>query len=416
METPVPAPNTYVVLDHATGARKKGSDLKIALPEFLLLFLVLIYSDCKKTNSDINQRQGSPTITGVKPLSAKMGDTIMIIGTNFNLNPSMDTIKLNGIVAQVQKATSDTLYVIVPPGNCSGTVSVNGIASTGPQFIESGGPLTITGIKPLTAKPGDTIVITGANFNLNPALDTVKFNWITAQIIKAKTDTLFVIVPKGNTSGVVTVNGISAPGPLFKVIQTGISILVVTPNWGKQGDTILIIGTNFNPDPVKDTVMIHGVMALVLKASADTLYVVVPPTSTGGILVNGVSAPAPDFIYGASVIVTTVAGRIPIVYGGSVDGPDSLAVFSETTGLCFDKQGNLYISEHLGRCVRKISAGFVSTFLGTQEGASVTDSLLLPLDGIAINAQGDMYITEGGAALDLVEYYGYHSRLTSPMF
>ena len=413
MESQVPSPNTLQDLDKPQRSSKRGVAQQIALPSLFLLLMVLAQISCKKTNSDINQRQVVPTITSIKPQSAKSGDTIIIIGTNFNLNPSMDTVKFNGITVRVQKASSDTLYVIVPPGNCSGTVSVNGIASPGPVFtvLPAGINFSITGVKPLSAKPGDTILIIGTNFNLNPTMDTVRFNGIPAQVEKAKSDTLFVIVPTGNANGVVTVNGISAPGPVFKILQNGITS--VQPAWGKQGDTILIIGTNFNPNPAKDFVTINGVTALVIKASADTLYVIVPFTSTGAIIVNGITAPAPGFIYAPSVLVTTVAGGGTNSQGGDLDGPDSLATFYQTTGLCIDKQGNLFISEHEGNCVRKISAGSVSTFLGTRTGTSVTDSSLRQLDGIAMNAQGDMYVTEGLAALDLVDYYGYHSPVAT---
>jgi len=79
--------------------------------------------------------------------------------------------------------------------------------------------ITISSVKPLTGKQGDTIFIIGTNFNLNPALDTVKFNGIVANVFKAKSDTLFVIVPAGNATGVITVNRISAPPPDFTVLS-----------------------------------------------------------------------------------------------------------------------------------------------------------------------------------------------------
>ncbi len=80
--------------------------------------------------------------------------------------------------------------------------------------------ITITNVKPLTGKPGDSVLIIGTNFNLNPAMDTVKFNGITARVQKAKSDTLFVIVPAGNSTGVITVNGISAPPPDFTLLSS----------------------------------------------------------------------------------------------------------------------------------------------------------------------------------------------------
>jgi IPT/TIG domain/NHL repeat len=282
-------------------------------------------------------------------------------------------------------------------------------------------PLTITikSIKPPTASPGDTIIIVGTNFSQTLSKDTVKFNAVVAQVIKASADTLYVIVPAGNTSGVVTVNGILDSGFLFTSTPLTISITSVSPAWGKQGDTILIIGTHFNTNPAKDTVTINGVSAQVLKASADTLYIIVPLTSTGPIIVNGVTAPSPGFIYGPTVIVTTVAGSGPVLpysVGGYVDGPVSLAQFNEPTGLSFDKQGNLFVSEYMNASIREISAGTVSTFAGSNTGASIIGpnliTPLLDLDGIAIDAEGNIYVTQGGFANNLGAYEGYHSPVS----
>jgi hypothetical protein len=78
--------------------------------------------------------------------------------------------------------------------------------------------ITIASVKPLSGKPGDTILIIGVHFNLNPSLDTVKFNGIAAQVQKVNTDSLFVTVPKASSTGVITVNGISAPPPDFTVL------------------------------------------------------------------------------------------------------------------------------------------------------------------------------------------------------
>ncbi len=305
METQIPTPNTYNVLVKMQGTRKKRRAQKIVLSGFLLILLALTHISCKKSYPDINQRQVNTTITSVQPHSAKPGDTIIIVGTNFNLNPS---------------------------------------------------------------------------------LDTVKFNGIPAQVLKAKSDTLFVIVPKGSSAGVVTVNGISAPGPAFALLQ--IQVTGVFPAFGKHGDTIIITGTNFYLNPSEDTVMIHGVKAIVLKATADTLQVIVPITSTGAITVNGVAAPGPDFVYAPTVMVTTLVGP------GSAnntnangDGPDSIATVNPV-GLFFDKQGNLFVSNG-GECIREISGGFVSTISCTSTTGYPPNS------GIVTDAQNNIYFTDG---------------------
>jgi IPT/TIG domain len=193
---------------------------KSIISVFFSIALILFIDSCKKDPVINIPPPPKITITSVKPLTGHQGDTVFIIGTNFNLNPDKDTVKFNGITARVQNAKSDTLFVIVPAGNSTGVVTVNGIAAPGPGFTVSITLVSITAVKPSSGKQGDTILITGAHFNLNPSLDTVKFNGITAQIQKANTDSLFVTVPQGSSTGVITVNGISAPPPDFVVLSS----------------------------------------------------------------------------------------------------------------------------------------------------------------------------------------------------
>jgi serine/threonine-protein kinase len=335
MDNQVPFPNTCNVLYNTKDARKKRRTINIALSGAFLLFLLITYISCKKTNADVNQKQVNTTITSVKPVSAKPGDTVIIIGTNFYLNP---------------------------------------------------------------------------------ALDTVKFNGIPAQVLKAKADTLFVIVPKGNTTGVVTINGISAAGPVFTLLQ--IHVTSVIPGFGKHGDTIIVTGSNFYLNSTEDTVMIHGANAHVIKASADTLYVIVPITSTGAITVNGVTAPAPDFIYEPTVLVTTLVGPGSANNtNDNIDGPDSLATIFPV-GLCFDKQGNLFVSNGAD-CIREISGGFVSTV------SCINTTGLPPYSGIAIDAQNNLYVTDGnstkvkiirnGVISDFTNVVGFQGELNGPL-
>jgi hypothetical protein len=187
---------------------------------FFSITLILFSDSCKKDSPVINIHPPPKiTITSIKPPSGIQGDTVLIIGTNFNTNPAMDTVKFNGITALVQKAKSDTLFVIVPTGNTTGVVTVNGIAAPGPGFTRTTYQISILAVKPLSGKPGDTVLITGVHFNLNPSLDTVKFDGTTAAIQRANTDSLFVTVPQNGTTGVITVNGISAPPPDFTVLS-----------------------------------------------------------------------------------------------------------------------------------------------------------------------------------------------------
>lgn len=109
---------------------------QITISIFSLYFLQLFFS-CKKdsvSSNNTNHSQPVMSLTGVKPDAGKHGDTILITGTHFNLNASFDSVKFNGKTAVIQKVTADTLFVTVPLGAGSGTVTVNGLTVPGPTF------------------------------------------------------------------------------------------------------------------------------------------------------------------------------------------------------------------------------------------------------------------------------------------
>src|SRR5450432_2292878 len=150
-----------------------------------------------------------------------------------------------------------------------------------------------------------------------------------------------------------------------------ITITDISPLSGKHGDTIIITGTNFSSNPTDDTVKFNGITAVIQKASAGKLYVIVPQTRTGVITVNGISSTGPLFNYLLTVLVTTFAGSgfidytvdtIGYAFGGNLDGPNMEAKFNGPSAIYFDKLGNLFVEDYDNESVREISGGFVSTF------------------------------------------------------
>jgi hypothetical protein len=297
----------------------------------------------------------------------------------------------------MQKAILYTVSLILAFYACKKVEPVKPV-NTGPPLITDTAPtITVTGVIPQSAVPGDTIIITGTNFLLNPAKDTVLFGSIRATIVKATADTLNVIVPAGFITAFVTVNGVFQPSFEFSALTTDLKISGVYPGWGKQGDTIKISGAHFNTDPLKDTVSISGIIALVEKATSDTLWVIVPLTSTGIIIVNGVSTMIPAFVYAPSVFITTIAGTgKPSEPGSQTD--EGLALQTDITPelLCFDKLGNLYFSER-GR-IRELSGGQITTFAGVGSVGNINGPNLQAsfntINGMVFDAMGNMYVSE----------------------
>ena len=113
---------------------------------------------------------------------------------------------------------------------------------------------------------------------------------------------------------------------------------------------------------------------------------------------------------GATGIITTICGSINNYFG---DG--GLATAAELTGpngLVLDAQGNLYIADQPNHRIRKIdgSTGIITTIAGNGNGNFSGDGgpataaeLFFPKD-LAMDAQGNLYITEGYASSSIPSY------------
>lgn len=108
------------------------------------------------------EAQFPPTITSFTPTTAKAGDTVTIIGTNFF---DVTEITLGGVAVESFEIVSATEIRVVVSAGASGEVSVTTLSGTatdtGFTFIPAP---TITSFTPTSAREGDTVTIIGTNF------------------------------------------------------------------------------------------------------------------------------------------------------------------------------------------------------------------------------------------------------------
>ena len=109
----------------------------------------------------------------------------------------------------------------------------------------------------------------------------------------------------------------------------------------------------------------------------------------------------------ATGAVTTVAGS-PGLYsqgGYSGDGgPATKALLSDPTGLALDGSGNLYIADTYNSVIRKVAAatGIITTVAGngqwgySGDGGPATSAELVAPYGVAVDASGNLYISDYG--------------------
>lgn len=99
-------------------------------------------------------------------------------------------------------------------------------------------------------------------------------------------------------------------------------------------------------------------------------------------------------------IIVTAAGNGVKGFSGD-GGPATAAALSQPRGLAFDQAGNLYIADFANHRIRKVTpGGIITTIAGSDsggfsgDGGPATQALLGNPAGIALDAAGNLYITD----------------------
>ncbi len=195
------------------------------------------------------------------------------------------------------------------------------------------GTPTISSLTPNTGAVGSSIVIAGTNFRSSQLGSTVKFNGTTATNITSWGPTsITATVPTGATTGnvVVTVGGQASIGVTFTVTATP-SITSLTPSTGAVGSSIVIAGSNFNPQGTGSAVTFNGVQATTITSWTNTSITATVPSgaTTGNVVVTaagGVASPGSNFTVTPPPTITSVTPSLgavgaSVVIAGSNFGP-----------------------------------------------------------------------------------------------
>lgn len=162
------------------------------------------------------------------------------------------------------------------------------------------------------------------------------------------------------------------------------------------GNFLLFFGNNGDGGPATNAILGFQSSVFYGLAADQSGNLYISDTSSGIARVRKVNA---------SGIISTFAGGASPISGGD-GGPAINAGLMTAAGLAVDSQGNLYIADTVGERIRKVNtAGIISTVAGTgvasysgDGGPAVNATLSVPV-GVAVDAQGNLYITEAGNAL-----------------
>ena len=263
---------------------------------FLLLFLAGIVYSCIDGEL-LSPDPEAPIISSFNPELGLPGSTVFILGENFNGEPGMDSVYINGYSATVISSSPTQLEIIVPDDATTGPIMVE-------ELIHQKRAVSLTDFEVLTTDPpgveihkvtpnagiaGSSFQIIGANFGegIDDIIVRIGFDTTVVSFIN---DTLIVTsVPVGAITAAVIVikSGMITVGTEFTVLDVNPEIDTLKPNHGPVGTIVWIIGKYFSSIPADNDITFNGETALVIEAYNDSLLTSVPPdATTGKVIVN----------------------------------------------------------------------------------------------------------------------------------
>lgn len=157
---------------------------------------------------------------------------------------------------------------------------------------ETPAPILIS-IVPGTGYSGCTAIISGEYFSENPEENTVTVDGTEVPVSAAARNRLTLTMPEHSLGDVevrVSVNGKEASGALEftygELPEIVMSVSSVIPSYGYPGDIVTISGENFSTFPADNIVTFGGTEAEVVKATANSLEVIVPEHGRGNVEVK----------------------------------------------------------------------------------------------------------------------------------
>lgn len=186
------------------------------------------------------------SVLSFTPQTATIGQIITIRGTSFR---SATAVSVGGTSVLNYTVVSDSVITATLGNGATGSVSVttpNGVGTLDGFTFQALTPPIISSFAPTSARPGDTVVVTGVNF-LNAS--TVSFGGVGMQFSVLSDSVIHAYITASALSGavrVVTPNGVgNMNGFKFIALPAAPRIMSFTPNRAAEGSSVVITGANF---------------------------------------------------------------------------------------------------------------------------------------------------------------------------
>lgn len=427
---------------------KKHTKNRISIAKLVFIcFSVIFCTSCSGDND--TAPDPTPSLSGISPTRGPKTTIVTINGSNFGTNTDAVTVFFNEVEAEVQSVGNDRITALVPPRAFTGIVKVviNGTDLTGPEFTYVITDILVSTIAGSTEGFADG---TGANaqfsFPQEVAVDA-QGNIYVADAwnhkIRKITPSGVVSTLAGSTEGFVNGTGanaqfflprgidVDAQGKIYVGDTSNHSVRkitlddVVSTLAGSTAGFKDGMGANaqfFQPSGiavdaqgniyVADT-RNHKIRKITSDGEVSTLAGSIKGfgDDTGDKArfdsPVGIAVDAEGTLYVADAgnhrirkitpdgTVSTLAGSTQ----GFEEGTGANAQFSSPHGVVVDTQGSIYVADTDNHIIRKITEdGMVSTLAGSTQGGFAdgtgADAQFLLPSGIAVDAQGTMYVTD----------------------
>jgi len=392
----------------------------------------LILIDSCGDNSD--DSPSAPVISAFSPTHGSEGTTVVITGNNFSTMPSENIVSFNGTEATVESATKTQLVTMLPAGAVTGKVAitVNGLKVISlVDFVVEGAPivsdsLTIVSFAPTGGVAGEAVTITGTGFSLNTADNFVRFGGEIAVVTSAAATSLKVQVPKGASTGKITVQvgaRTASTSDDFVIVGSQPPLIVSTLAGngtigdvdGNGGNASFQYLSAVTADESGNVYVIEGFHSSIRKISSNgtvtsmaaglELPVAIALDHKGNIYVSDSSDNSIRKIDSDGVVSTLAGG--------------SNQCFSNIAGIAVDTSGNIYVADQFNHSIRKVTPeGEVSTIAGNRaspgfaDGATTVAKFLYP-SKIAVDHAGNLYVVDAnGYGIRKITPNGFVSTLS----
>lgn len=436
-------PMTFFIYENA---HKKPCPIARSLYSMYFIFIlssILACSDSNKNDGGYNEPfdPNQPVkIFSFEPDSGGMSTNVMIDGNNFGTDPSKIKVYFNKKEAAVVSVKGTKIYAITPrlPGDVCVISVVVGKDSL--CFDETFRYYPVARVTTVAGNPGRDEIINGSL--LSAGFKDPRYLAIDAEdniFVSERSNAVFrrINLGKGEVStvkgsgfvgGNLNVPTVDANGKVVVVpMNDGYTFYEFNPDRLWEGRKFEVIRADdskpFSDRPKQSVATCQLDKMMYYRNVSGEIIKFDPVTREGWLITSGINPGAegygvfsplqPNLLFIAykdnrHIGVYDVLTNEYKPYAGlgkdswHQDGELADAAFGQMEQICFDKEGNMFISDMANNCIRKISPeGVVSTVTGNAGKAGYqdgdpTEALFRNPSGIAVLSDGTIYIADSG--------------------